>query len=193
MSAILAVICGILVVVIDQVSKYLVTVKMDLNEVITIIPGVLNFNRILPNAGAAFGILEGKTWLLITVTAIIMVICIGLLIRKTFDSKLMLWALCLVLGGGVGNMIDRVFRGGNVIDFLEFGFVEFPVFNIADCAVCIGAALMILYFISDFIKDSRKKAELANIDLDAMTAAAPEAESESENTAVSENDGGEDK
>ena len=122
-----------------------------------------------------------------------MVICIGLLIRKTFDSKLMLWALCLVLGGGVGNMIDRVFRGGNVIDFLEFGFVEFPVFNIADCAVCIGAALMILYFISDFIKDSRKKAELANIDLDAMTAAAPEAESESENTAVSENDGGEDK
>ena len=193
MSAILAVICGILVVVIDQVSKYLVTVKMDLNEVITIIPGVLNFNRILPNAGAAFGILEGKTWLLITVTAIIMVICIGLLIRKTFDSKLMLWALCLVLGGGVGNMIDRVFRGGNVIDFLEFGFVEFPVFNIADCAVCIGAALMILYFISDFIKNSRKKAELANIDLDAMTAAAPEAESESENTAVSENDGGEDK
>lgn len=193
MSAILAVICGILVVVIDQVSKYLVTVKMDLNEVITIIPGVLNFNRILPNAGAAFGILEGKTWLLITVTAIIMVICIGLLIRKTFDSKLMLWALCLVLGGGVGNMIDRVFRGGNVIDFLEFGFVEFPVFNIADCAVCIGAALMVLYFISDFIKDSRKKAELANIDLDAMTAAAPEAESESENTAVSENDGGEDK
>lgn len=193
MSAILAVICGILVVVIDQVSKYLVTVKMDLNEVITIIPGVLNFNRILPNAGAAFGILEGKTWLLITVTAIIMVICIGLLIRKTFDSKLMLWALCLVLGGGVGNMIDRVFRGGNVIDFLEFGFVEFPVFNIADCAVCIGAALMVLYFISDFIKDSRKKAELTNIDLDAMTAAAPEAESESENTAVSENDGGEDK
>lgn len=193
MSAILAVICGILVVVIDQVSKYLVTVKMDLNEVITIIPGVLNFNRILPNAGAAFGILEGKTWLLITVTAIIMVICIGLLIRKTFDSKIMLWALCLVLGGGVGNMIDRVFRGGNVIDFLEFGFVEFPVFNIADCAVCIGAALMVLYFISDFIKDSRKKAELANIDLDAMTAAAPEAESESENTAVSENDGGEDK
>ena len=193
MSAILAVICGILVVVIDQVSKYLVTVKMDLNEVITIIPGVLNFNRILPNAGAAFGILEGKTWLLITVTAIIMVICIGLLIRKTFDSKLMLWALCLVLGGGVGNMIDRVYRGGNVIDFLEFGFVEFPVFNIADCAVCIGAALMVLYFISDFIKDSRKKAELANIDLDAMTAAAPEAESESENTAVSENDGGEDK
>ena len=193
MSAILAVICGILVVVIDQVSKYLVTVKMDLNEVITIIPGVLNFNRILPNAGAAFGILEGKTWLLITVTAIIMVICIGLLIRKTFDSKLMLWALCLVLGGGVGNMIDRVFRGGNVIDFLEFGFVEFPVFNIADCAVCIGAALMILYFISVFFKYSRKKAELANIDLDAMTAAAPEAESESENTAVSENDGGEDK
>ena len=166
MSAILAVIVGILVVVIDQVTKYLVTVKMDLNEVITVIPGLLNFNRILPNAGAAFGILEGKTWLLITVTGIIMIICICLLIRKTFDSKLMFWALCLVLGGGTGNMIDRIFKGGNVVDFLEFGFFEFPVFNVADCAVCIGAALMVLYFIVDFIKDSKRKRNIENIDLE---------------------------
>ena len=180
MSAILAVIVGILVVVVDQITKYLVTVKMDLNEVITVIPGMLNFNRILPNAGAAFGILEGKTWLLITVTGIIMVICLGLLIRKTFDSKLMFWALCLVLSGGVGNMIDRVFRGGNVVDFLEFGFFEFPVFNVADCAVCIGAALMVLYFIVDFIKDSRNKAKLENINLDEIPETATETEVSSE-------------
>lgn len=166
MSAILAVICGILVIAIDQLTKYLVTVKMDLNEVIPVIPGVLNFNRILPNAGAAFGILEGKTWLLITVTGIIMIICICLLIRKTFDSKLMFWALCLVLGGGTGNMIDRIFKGGNVVDFLEFGFFDFPVFNVADCAVCIGAALMVLYFIVDFIKDSKRKRNIENIDLE---------------------------
>lgn len=176
MSAILAVICGVLIVVIDQVSKYLVTVKMELNEVIPVIPGILNFNRIIPNSGAAFGIFEGKTWFLITVTGIIMVICIGLLIRKTFNSKIMFWALCLVLSGGLGNMIDRVFRGGNVVDFLEFGFFEFPVFNVADCAVCIGAALMVLYFIVDFIADSRKKAELANLDLDEMAKAADDFE-----------------
>lgn len=164
MSALLAIICGILVIVADQLTKYLVTVFMDLNEVITLIPGILNLNRIIPNAGAAFGILEGKTWLLITVTALIMIICIGLLIRKTFDSKLMYWALCLVLGGGVGNMIDRVARGGNVVDFLEFGFFEFPVFNVADIAVCVGAGMMVLYFIIDFVADWRRRAELANVD-----------------------------
>lgn len=167
MSALLAVICGILVVVIDQLTKYLVTVNMDLNQVIPLIPGVLNLNRIIPNAGAAFGILEGKTWFLIALTGLIMIICIGLLIRKTFDSKLMYWALCLVLGGGVGNMIDRVFKGGNVVDFLEFGFFEFPVFNVADIAICIGAGMMILYFIVDFVNDWRRRRDVTNVAFEA--------------------------
>lgn len=164
MSALLAIVCGILVIVIDQLTKYLVTIFMDLDEVIRLVPGILNLNRITPNAGAAFGILEGKTWFLITITALIMLICVGLLIRKTFDSKLMHWALCLVLGGGTGNLIDRVFRGGNVVDFLEFGFFEFPVFNVADIAVCVGAGMMVLYFVVDFITDWRRRAELANVD-----------------------------
>lgn len=157
MSAVLAIICGALVVVIDQVSKYLVNTFMEPNEVITIIPGLINFNRIPPNSGAAFGILEGQTWFLITITFIIMIICVCMLIRKTFDSRLMFWAICMVLAGGIGNMIDRVARGGNVVDFLEFGFMKFPVFNVADCAVCIGAAMIIIYFIADFIKDYRAK------------------------------------
>ncbi len=157
MSAVLAIICGLLIVGADQLTKYLVITYMEPNQVITVIPGLINFNRINPNSGAAFGILEGKTWFLITITCIIMVICVCMLIRKTFDSKLMFWALCIVLGGGMGNMIDRIFRGGNVIDFLEFGFFEFPVFNVADCAVCIGAAMIMLYFVVDFINDSRKR------------------------------------
>ena len=163
MSAVLAIICSILIVVADQLTKYLVITQMAQNEVIEVIPGILNFNRIIPNSGAAFGIFAGKTWFLITVTCIIMVICICMLIRKTFQSKLMFWALCLVLAGGVGNMIDRVFRGGNVIDFLEFGFFDFPVFNVADCAVCIGAVMIVIYFFVDFIKDSRKKNNIAGI------------------------------
>lgn len=157
MSAVLAIICGLLVIGIDQLTKYLVTINMDLNEVIPVIPGLINFNRIPPNAGAAFGMFQGQTWFLITVTGVIMIICIAMLIRKTFDSKIMFWALCLVLSGGAGNLIDRIFRGGGVVDFLEFGFFEFPVFNVADIAVCIGAGLIVLYFIMDFIKDARNK------------------------------------
>ena len=162
MSAILAIVCSILVVVIDQVSKYLVITQMELNQVIeNVIPGIIHFNRIPPNSGAAFGLFAGQTWFLITITCLIMVVCVGMLIRKTFDSKWMMWALCLVLSGGLGNLIDRVFRGGNVVDFLEFAFFDFPVFNIADCAVCIGASLIVVYFVIDFIKDAKAKKQLS--------------------------------
>lgn len=178
MSAILAIICGLLVIGVDQLTKYLVTVNMDPNEVIAVIPGLINFNRIPPNTGAAFGMLQGQTWFLITVTAVIMIICIAMLIRKTFDSRLMFWALCLVLGGGAGNLIDRVFRGGSVVDFLEFGFFDFPVFNVADCAVCIGAGLIVLYFIIDFVKDARRK--------DITDVINAEAENESEQSELSD-------
>lgn len=162
MSAILAIICSVLVVVIDQVSKYLVITQMEPNQIIeNVIPGIINFNRIPPNSGAAFGIFQGQTWFLITITCLIMVVCVCMLVRKTFDSKMMFWALCLVLSGGVGNLIDRVFRGGNVVDFLEFAFFDFPVFNIADCAVCIGAGLIVFYFVLDLIKDAKMKKQLS--------------------------------
>lgn len=181
MSAVLAIICGLAVVGLDQLTKYLVTVYMEPNEVIAVIPGLINFNRIPPNTGAAFGMLAGQTWFLITVTCVVMIICIAMLIRKTFDSRLMFWALCLVLGGGVGNLIDRIFRGGSVVDFLEFGFFEFPVFNVADCAVCIGAGLILLYFIMDFVKDARRKTDIDVINAKSDT------EIEQENTRVGEN------
>ncbi len=162
MSAILAIICGVLVVVADQVSKYLVITQMEMNQTIeNVIPGIINFNRIPPNSGAAFGIFQGQTWFLITITCLIMVVCVCMLVRKTFDSKLMFWSLCLVLSGGVGNLIDRIFRGGNVVDFLEFAFFDFPVFNIADCAVCIGAGLIVVYFVMDLIKDTKAKKRLS--------------------------------
>ncbi len=163
MSAVLAIICGVLVIGLDQLTKYLVTAYMDTYEVITVIPGILSLNRIPPNTGAAFGMLQGQTWFLITVTCVIMIICIGMLIRRTFDSKIMFWALCLVLGGGIGNLIDRIFRGGSVVDFFEFDFIDFPVFNVADIAVCVGAGLIVLYFIMEFVSDARKKTHIAEI------------------------------
>ncbi len=163
MSAILAIVCSVLIVIADQLSKYLVITYMQPNQVIeNIIPGIINFNRIPPNTGAAFGIFQGQTWFLITITSLIMVVCIGMLIRKTFDSNTMFWAICLVLSGGLGNLIDRVFRGGNVVDFLEFAFFDFPVFNIADCAVCVGAGLIVLYFVMDLVRDAKKKKHLSS-------------------------------
>ena len=77
-------------------------------------------------------------------------------------NKLMFWAISLVLSGGIGNLIDRIFRNGKVIDFLHFAFFkEFPVFNIADCAIVIGAILLVLYFILDMISDAKAKKKAA--------------------------------
>ena len=65
------------------------------------------------------------------------------------------------MSGGIGNLIDRIFRNGNVVDFLHFTFMpNFPVFNVADCGVVIGAGLLILYFIIEMINDSRAKKRL---------------------------------
>ena len=105
--------------------------------------------------------LSGYTWILISVTAVIMLVCIALLLKYGTQDKLMFWAMTLVLSGGIGNMIDRVFRKGYVVDFLHFSFFKsFPVFNVADCAVVLGAALLILYFLKGAIKDAKKKRTL---------------------------------
>jgi len=156
MAYIIAIVCSALILIADQVSKYLIVANFQYGESKTIIDGLLNFDYI-HNRGAAFGILQSQTWILLGITVLVMIICIGMLIKKTFDSKLMFWAILFVLAGGTGNMIDRIFRGGNVVDFLEFGFIRFPIFNIADCSVVIGASLIILYFIIDFIADVKGK------------------------------------
>ena len=87
-----------------------------------------------------------------------------MLIKEGFKNKLLFFSVCLILSGGIGNMIDRIFRNGNVVDFIHLHFMpEFPVFNIADCAVCIGAGLLLLYFIIDMIKDYKIRRENENV------------------------------
>lgn len=156
-SYILAVIVGIVVLVADQYAKMLVAANFELGQSTTFIKGILDFTYI-HNTGGAWGMLSGYTWLLVSVTLIIMLVCIALLMRYGVKNKLIFWSLILVLSGGVGNMIDRIFRDGEVIDFLHFAFFKsFPVFNIADIAIVIGAGLLMFYFISGMIKDEKQK------------------------------------
>lgn len=158
-SYILALVVGLLVIAADQISKMIVASNMELGgKSVGFIDGFIEFAYI-HNEGGAWGLMSGKTWILISVTVIAMLVCLALLFRHGAKSKLIFWAAVLVLSGGIGNMIDRVFRGGKVIDFLNFQFIDFPVFNIADIAVCVGTGLLFLYFIVDTIKDlkARKK------------------------------------
>lgn len=156
-SYILAVIVGALVLVADQYTKMLVAANLELGVSSEFIKGILDLTYI-HNTGGAWGMLSGYTWLLVSVTLVIMLVCIALLMRYGVKNKLIFWALILVLSGGIGNMIDRIFRDGEVIDFLHFAFWrDFPVFNIADIAIVIGAFLLIFYFAIGMIKDEKKK------------------------------------
>lgn len=156
MSFILAGIVAVIFLVADQVTKYIVATNMELGSTVGFLNGFLDFT-FTHNDGGAWGMLGGARWLLLASTAIIMVVIVVLIIRNKFKSKLLFWAGSLIISGGIGNMIDRIFNGGKVVDFLEVKFIEFPVFNIADCAVVIGAGLLILYFILDTIKEEKEK------------------------------------
>ena len=151
------------VVVADQVTKLFVVELLDRTASLDIIPGILRFTY-TENTGMAFGMLGEKNqrWVFMVVSVIALV---GLLIymwKAKLQSRWANMALSLIIGGGIGNMIDRVFNGskifdGAVVDFIEAAFIDFPVFNVADSAVCIGAALLIIYLISDMIRESRAK------------------------------------
>ena len=109
----------------DQLTKYLVVKNLDLYESVPIIPGVLNFTRI-PNDGAAMGMLGGQRWLFMTVSTVMI---IGLLIfmftqYKKYYSPFLYSSLSMIVGGGIGNMIDRIFFV-EVVDFIDVKFIPF--------------------------------------------------------------------
>ncbi|MGO4952551.1 signal peptidase II [Paenibacillus sp. DRB1-1] len=145
---------ALIIFLIDQGVKYLVATRMELYEQI---PVIGNFFLITShrNRGAAFGILEGQRWLFIVIT-IVVVIGIVWYLRKTVKAgqKLLPVALSLVLGGAVGNFLDRAISG-EVVDFAQFNFgsYTFPIFNVADSAIVIGVALIIL----DTLLESRRE------------------------------------
>lgn len=162
-SYILAAITGVLCLVADQFSKHWILNYYSINglrveeDSFALIPGIINI-YCTNNSGAAWSMFAGHTWFLLSVTIVIMLVCIALLLKYGVKDKLMFWAMMLVLSGGIGNMIDRIFRGGEVVDFIQLDFWKsYPIFNIADCAIVIGACLLMLYFVKGIIDESRQK------------------------------------
>ena len=134
----------IAVIVIDQATKYIILTTMQLGESFNFIKYIINIT-FTTNTGASFGILKNHRWIfmiLSTVALVLMTATILYLGQKKLkgNNTLIIVALALMLGGGFGNMIDRVARG-YVVDFLEFAFVNFAIFNAADSFICIGSVL----------------------------------------------------
>ena len=145
---------------IDQLTKWLVVQKLTLHEPVHLIKlgehEVLNLTYYLNN-GAAFSSFGGKTELLICVTSLMMGAMICAMALKYVRRLPYIISFSMIIGGGVGTLIDRVFNDGLVVDFIDVRIINFAIFNFADiCAVCGGFLLCILVVI-DEIKESRAK------------------------------------
>jgi len=144
----------VLLVIIDQLTKILTRTHIDPGQSISFIPGVLDLTYI-KNTGAAFSILEEHTWLLTLLSAVIVLIIAWLVVRGFFTNWVGRLSAALILAGGVGNLIDRAaFR--YVTDMIKTVFMDFPVFNFADCCITVGVVLLVIYVLF-FCKDEKKE------------------------------------
>lgn len=147
-------ILAILTIVIDQWTKWLVVKKMDLYESVPIIDHLFAITS-HRNKGAAWGILQGQMMFFYIITVIVIVGIIYLMQKYAKESALLLISLSFILGGAIGNFIDRLFRK-EVVDFLDvmvFSY-DFPIFNIADSCLTIG---VILFFIATIMEERKGK------------------------------------
>lgn len=146
------------VAVLDQITKYLTVRFIPLYEHIEVLPGVVGLTYVR-NTGAAFSSFEGMQWLF----ALIFLVFTGALLWEYFKRRLPFtrferFCIAAIYGGGLGNMIDRL-RLGYVMDMIETLFVDFPVFNGADCFItcgCIALLVHLVFWNKPFWKDEKK-------------------------------------
>ncbi len=145
------------IVCLDQITKWLVVNNILLYGNVKVIPGLFGLTY-TQNTGGAWSMMEGMIWLFVLIFVAFTVCIIWELITKKFGfTKFEHWCLVAIFGGGLGNMIDRV-RLGYVVDMIRLEFIEFPIFNVADCFITCGCILLIahmLFFNKGFWKDGK--------------------------------------
>lgn len=144
-------------IAVDQLLKYWVVRHLEIGQSAAFLPGLVRLTR-LHNTGAAWGSFSGSTALLTAVTAVLLVAVAWLVLKKIIRHPLGLCAAMLVLGGGIGNMIDRICRG-YVVDMFDLEFMSYPIFNLADCFVVVGVILGAVYYLWFYDKYDGRKAK----------------------------------
>ena len=144
------------IILIDQISKFLILVTLGFHRSISIIPNLLNFT-LVRNKGAAFGILTNSTTLLTIISISTTLLLVTIILKFPPRSYWNSIGIAYLLGGTVGNGIDRLFKG-YVLDFLEILPINFPIFNVADISINIA----IICFIIDMISTKYKSTNTFN-------------------------------
>ncbi|SDI66869.1 signal peptidase II Aspartic peptidase. MEROPS family A08 [Natribacillus halophilus] len=148
---------AIVIIGLDQFTKWLVAAYMEIGESIPVIDGVLHITS-HRNEGAAFGILQGQMWLFFIVTIVVVIGVVYFMQKMGRQSVWIGMPLGILLGGTIGNFIDRLFHG-EVIDFIDvyIGTYSFPIFNVADSALTVGIILLIGKMFLDERREKKKK------------------------------------
>lgn len=147
---------GAALLAVDQWVKAWTVAHLQLGESAPLFPGFLELLRV-HNYGAAWSSFSGQKWLLLGVTSLILLAVLWVLIRKIVRHPLGVLAGCLILAGGIGNIIDRL-RLGYVVDMLHFQFIpSYPTFNVADMCIVCGAVLGAVYYIFLYEKHDGRK------------------------------------
>ena len=153
---------SVALVAIDQLTKWLAITLFKGSDPLPVVDGLLSFTY-TENTGAAWSMFEGQRWLLVGGTGVMLIALLVVMLSGMFKKqKLAIAGGVLVFAGGLGNLVDRIFRG-YVVDFIRTEFVDFPIFNVADCFVVIGAIWLFVYFVfiySDPTAEKEKEKEL---------------------------------
>lgn len=161
---VLSAIVLILLVAIDQITKVLVASYLSIGDTgFSFSIGSFDVFSIthVRNKGAAWSILEGKTYLLIAIAVIAIIIAFYFIFKDKIKSRIGVISLIMIISGGIGNLIDRV-RLKEVVDFIKVDFISFPVFNFADICVVVGAIIFCLWIVLSDIKAKRKEDSAGN-------------------------------
>ena len=146
------------IVGLDQLVKYLVVANIPLFNSVPLVPGIMKLTYV-QNTGAAFSMLQGMQWLFVVIFLALTALLIFEYFKKPMPfTKFERWCIAAVYGGGLGNMIDRVFLG-YVVDMFHTEFINFPVFNVADIFITCGCILLmihVVFFNKPFWKEEKK-------------------------------------
>lgn len=155
-----ALVIGVVLAVLDQVIKYFVSVYLQPIGSLSVIDGVFNLTYV-ENKGVAFGMFADMRWIFVIITVIMLLVIIFYMLKKRPKGKFFYICASMIIGGGIGNLIDRILYG-YVIDYLSLSFFS-PVCNFADYCITIGTVLLMVYILlfCDSINNS-KKADLNN-------------------------------
>lgn len=145
----------ILLLVTDQYIKYIVDLKLKGSPAVVVIKNVLQLNY-LENDGAMLGMMGGKTTLMTVLAVVCVIVMIAVVFTGIIRDRVDYWCVLLMISGGLGNIVDRIFRG-YVIDYIEVLFIDFYIFNFADCLITVAAFVLIFYQLWLIYRDTKNK------------------------------------